>query len=175
MNTRRVVWFGVSALAIASWFASASTSGVRRPAIPAPSPARSADMDRSAAALQSEVGRLHERLAPTALPTHARDLFRFSSRPIRHAAAPSPARENAGAVDAPSAAPSRPALTLIGIAEDAQGDQEQRTAILAGLGDVFLAKPGDVIGGHFRVEQVSADAAQITDTTSSVSTTLALH
>src|SRR5574338_485629 len=87
MNARRIVWFGVSTLAIASWFASASTSGVRPPVVPIP-PSRPSAVDLSMASLQSEIGRLHERLGPTAAPTRSRDLFRFQARTHKR---PSPA------------------------------------------------------------------------------------
>ncbi len=68
-----------------------------------------------------------------------------------------------------------PALQLIGVAEDAAADGVVRTAILSGLGDVFLVKAGDVIGGRFRVDQVAADAVQLTTLSTSSVTTLALR
>jgi hypothetical protein len=121
--------------------------------------------------LQDEVSRLHERLAPSVTPTRSRDLFRFSRR------APERPRP-AAAVATPDAAPAPsqpPPLTLIGIAEDAQPGGVVRTAIVSGLGDLFLVKAGDLFGGRYRVDQVSGDAVQLTDTTSAVSSTLALR
>jgi hypothetical protein len=170
MNVRRVVWYGVSALAIASWFAAASTSGVRPPVVPQP-PVRPSAIDRSSAALHSEISRLHERLGPTISPTRSRDLFRFNVRAVRRTiAAPPPA-----VVDVPASAPQRPSLKLIGIAEDATDAGTVRTAIVSGLGDVFLVKPGELIAGQYKVEQVSADAVQLTDVSTSASTTLILN
>ena len=173
MNLRRVVWFGVSALAFASWMASASTSGVRPPAAPLP-PIQPGAIDRSMAALQSEIGHLHERLGPTAAPTRSRDLFRFTTRtPRRPAPVAAPA-----AVVADVAAPARPVmplLTLIGVAEDVTPDGIVRTAIVSGLGDVFLVKAGDTIRLQYRVEQVSGDAVQVGDTATAATTTLALR
>jgi hypothetical protein len=173
MHVRRVVWFGVSALAVASWFASASTSGVRPPVAPL-APPKAAPIDRSVAVLQGEVARLHDRLAPTATPTRSRDRFRFSARaPKRPAhAVPPPAPM----VDrAQTAAAAAPVLKLIGIAEDAQPDGIVRTAIVSGLGDVFLVKPGDMVGERYRVEQVSSEAVRLTDTTTAASSTLVLR
>lgn len=175
MQARRVIWISVSTLALASWFASATTVNVRPPVIP-PAPPKSAPLDRSVAALQSEVSRLHERLAPTAAPERARDLFRFAARaPERRrtvaAARPTPPQ----AVEvAPVVAP-RPPLSLIGVAEDGDGADLVRTAIVSGPGDVYLVKPGDLIRAQYRVEQVSSDAVQLLDTASNQPITLTLH
>ena len=170
MNVRRVVWFGVSALAIATWFASASTSGVRAPVVPLP-PARPTALDRSSAVLQSEMSRLHERIGPTASPSRSRDLFRFNVRAQR----PVPSRAVVAAAEAAPAVKLPPALKLIGIAEDASESGTVRTAIVSAPGDLFLVKAGDVIASRYRVDQVSADAVLLTDTTTSDSTTLALR
>jgi hypothetical protein len=64
---------------------------------------------------------------------------------------------------------------LIGIAEDMATDGLVRTAIVAGLGDVFLVKAGDVFAGQYRVDHVSTDVVQFTDTTTSAASTLALR
>ncbi|MGE3955946.1 MAG: hypothetical protein AB7H96_04445 [Vicinamibacterales bacterium] len=173
MNVRRIVWFGVSTLAIASWFASASTSGVRPPAVPFPPP-KPSPVDFSMVALQSEVGRLHERLAPTAAPTRSRDLFRFQSRiPERRAPLARPAAPVDVVAEAP--APPAPALALIGVAEDATADGVIRTAIVSGLGDVFLVKAGETIRDRYRIGAVSADAVQVVDTVTGSDSTLALR
>jgi hypothetical protein len=171
MNIRRIALYGVSGVAIASWLAAASTSGVRSPILPEP-PARTSGLDRSAADLRTEIARLHDRLAPTAVPSRSRDLFRYSSRPPRHA---SVAREVAAASPVDVAAAPAPIFTLIGIAEDAVADGVVRTAIVSGPSDVYLVKPGDTLAGHFRVEQVAADAVQLIDTTTSAPTTLVLR
>ena len=176
MNVRRIVWFGVFALAIASWFASASTSGARAPIAPPP-PARTPAIERSVAALESDVNRLHDRLGPSVAPAGSRDLFRFSGRapkPMPAAVPPSDAAR--GGVDAPTPVAPRPSLTLIGIAEDASADGVVRTAIVSGAGDLFLVKAGETIdGGRYRIDLVSADAVQLTDMLTASSTTLALR
>jgi hypothetical protein len=173
MNVRRVAWFGVSALAIATWFAAASTSGVRTPIVP-DSPIRPTALDRSSAVLKSEIARLHDRIGPSATPSRSRDLFRFNARAPRHPA-PAPPADAAATESVPPPAP-RPSLKLIGIAEDVSDAGTIRTAIVSGLGDVYLVKPGDTFGaGQYRVEQVSADAVQLTDTATALSTTLALR
>lgn len=71
--------------------------------------------------------------------------------------------------------PVRPVLTLIGVAEDVTPDGVVRTAIVSGLGDVFLVKAGDAVRARSRVEQVSGDAVQVVDTATTATTTLALR
>jgi hypothetical protein len=66
-------------------------------------------------------------------------------------------------------------LKLIGIAEDGGPDAIVRTAIVSGLGDVFLVRRGETIAGHYRVDEVSSEAVRITDTTNSSTATLALQ
>ena len=175
MNLRRVVWLGVSVLAVASWMASASTSGIRPPVAPLP-PVKPGAVDRSMASLQTEIGRLHERLGPTAAPTRSRDLFRFTTRaPRRPIVAPDADAAIAAASTVVPQPPVRPSLTLIGVAEDVTPDGVVRTAIVSGLGDVFLVKVGDTIRLQYRIEQVSGDAVQIVDTATATTTTLALR
>lgn len=176
MNVRRIVWFGVSTLAIASWLASAATSGVRPAVVPLP-PIRPSVLDLSMTSLQAEVGRLHERLGPTATPTRSRDLFKFQARPSKRRSPlgqGTPAPQAAPAADV-VVAPPRPPLTLIGVAEDLTPDGVVRTAIVSGFGDVFLVKMGESISGRYQVGQVSGEAVVLTDTTTDTSTTLALR
>jgi hypothetical protein len=75
----------------------------------------------------------------------------------------------------PPVTPPRPAFKLIGIAEDTSEGGTIRTAIVSGPGDIFLVKPGDTLGGQYHVDQVSAEAVQLTDTVTSASTTLVLR
>ncbi len=173
MNIRRIAWLGVTSIAVASWFSAASTPDLRTPS-PIERASSTRDLDRSAATMQSEVARLHDRIAPTATPSHARDLFRFAGRAPRPmtGAAQQPVVQE---VESPIETPPRPTLQLIGIAEDESADGTVRTAIVAGLGDLYLVKPGDVVAGQYRVERVTADAVQLTDTSTSASTTLTLH
>lgn len=175
MNVRRIAWLGVSSVALASWFASASTTDVHAPVVPLP-PSRPLAMERSMAALQSDVDRLHDRLGPTAAPTRSRDLFHFSTPvPKSPAAAPRPSPPTV-VVDAPPPAPPRPVFRLIGVAEDTTADGTLvRTAIVAGASDLFLVKVGETMADRFRVEQVSSDAVELIDTTTSAPTTLALR
>lgn len=173
MNLRRIAWFGVWSLAVASWFSAASTPDVHAPSPVSERVEPTPDLDRTAAVMQAEVARLHSRLAPSSSPVHSRDLFHFADR------APRPTARTVAPVvaDMPVAvpAPARPMLQLIGVAEDETAAGTVRTAIVSGLGELFLVKVGDVVSGRYRVEQVAADAVELVDTTTDASTTLALH
>ena len=173
MNIRRIAWLGVTSIAVASWFSAASTPDLRRSALLERAPS-TRELDRSAATLQSEVARLHDRIAPTATPSRARDLFRFAGRAPHRVTGEAPPA-TAQTAEAPVETPPRPTLQLIGVAEDESADGTVRTAIVAGLGDLYLVKPGDVVAGQYLVERVTSDAVQLTDTSSSASTTLTLH
>jgi hypothetical protein len=172
MTVRRIVWFGVSGVALASWFAAASTSGVRPVAAPPPPPPTA--VDRSMSTLQSEIGKLHDRIAAPATPTRSRDLFHFSTRVPARTSPPGSAAPPAEGARASAAPPA--AFILIGIAEDAAPDGAPvRTAILKGVFDLFLVKPGDSILARYLVEQVSSDAVQLVDTTTNLPMVLTLH
>lgn len=57
----------------------------------------------------------------------------------------------------------RPALALIGIAEDATPMGVRRRAILRSANDVVLAAEGDEIAGRFVVVAIDADAVELRD------------
>ncbi len=124
-------------------------------------------------ALQTEVAKLQDRLAPTIAPTRSRDLFRFTAR----AARPPLRAARPGTLAAPATTPgaSTSQFKLIGIAEDPTADGIVRTAIVSAPGDLFLVKAGETFGGRYRVDQVSSEAVQFTDTTTATSSTLALR
>ena len=152
----RTVIVGVVAGALAAWLAAAATSGTRQIVLPAAP--RTSAVDASGAELAAEIARLHDRLHPTTAPQQpARNLFEFTLRaapipaPDRVAdAAPAVARE-------PAAESPDPALTLIGVAEDAG----VRTAIISGRGQLFLVKEGDLVGERYRVAHVGTDAVDL--------------
>ena len=173
MNIRRIAWLGVTSIAVASWFSAASTPDLRTPSLLQRAPS-TRELDRSAAMMQSEVARLHDRISPTVTPSHARDLFRFAGRAPRPLTGALP-RPVAQAVEAPVETPAKPTLQLIGVAEDESADGMVRTAIVAGPGELFLVKPGDTVAGQYLIERVTSDAVQLTDTSTSASTTLTLH
>ena len=162
MNVKRTATIGVVGGALAVWLAAAATSVDRQGPEPLPAPARAAD--RSAAALESEISRLHDRLRPTATPREpGRNLFAFAAPPKPPPPAP-PAETAPPVLSEPE--PLRPAplaLKLSGIAEDATPDGYVRTSILSGLGNLFLVKEGEKVAERYLVAKISADVVELTD------------
>lgn len=167
MNVKRTTIIFVSGAALAAWLSAAIKPG-RPPArvdviVPAP-------IDASGAALAGEITRLRERLRPDPRPSEAtRNPFAFqSTRPAAAARiVPAPAAKDAGLVAAAIDVP-RLRLTLAGIAEDPapDGGNPQRTAIISGNGQLFLAKNGDMVTDQnieYRVGNISADSVELTD------------
>ncbi len=140
--------------------------------------------ERIAADIESQSARLHARLASAPLPSpEGRDPFRFNDRAPRAMTRVAAAAVRDDAASRPDAAgsvePVAPVatvpLTLSGIAEDTSADGTIRTAVLSGLGDVFLVKAGDVIASRFQIVAVGADAVEILDTTSGATVRLGLR
>jgi hypothetical protein len=57
--------------------------------------------------------------------------------------------------------PVPPLPVLAGVATDIVDGAEQRTAILSGPSGVVLAREGDEVGGHYRVNRVEAEAIEL--------------
>jgi hypothetical protein len=82
--------------------------------------------------------------------------------------------------EAPQAVPApapiaRPELRLIGMAEDTRDGLTVRTAVVAGLNQVYLVKEGEQIAMRFLVKRIGADAVEVEDLSDSAPLTLALH
>ena len=159
MTARRAAIFVIVLGALAAWMAAAATSGVRdiRPVAPFSPPA----IDASGAALGAEIARLRDRLRPTASPRLGRDLFQFAA--ARPRLEPPAAAVVPPAVASP-APPAPPALTLIGVAQDASESGTVRTAIISTPGQLFLVKEGDEVtsaGSRYRVTKISDGAADL--------------
>lgn len=167
MNTKRTAIIFVGGVALAAWLSAAMTPG-RPPAVP--TAIKPAPIDASGAALSGEIARLRERLRPDAAPRQtSRNPFVFRSKP--RAVANSPAG-NARAVAAADASIATPAeaplrLALSGVAEDPGADGAPvRTAILAGNGQLVLAKEGDTVadrGVQYKIGTITADSAELID------------
>jgi hypothetical protein len=172
MNVKRAAVLGVGCAALAVWLAAAATSGTRQQ--PAHTPAAAA-VELQGEELAAEIARLRERLRPTTAPSQTRDLFNYAARgPSRARVARPP-----GAAQPPAVVPppvvNRPTLKLIGIAEDDGSGNVVRTAIISGLGDVFLVKEGEAIALQYRVLRIGADAVELTDVGDGTSFRLALN
>jgi len=173
MNAKRVVTFGAAGAVLAAMLAGAATTG-RRSVEPVPRINTSA-VELRGAELAAEIARLRERLRPTDGPRRpARNLFQFGAGRV--------AREEPIAVTLPSPAiadlPPRPAaapLKLVGMAQDAGADGTVRTAIISGLGDLFLVKEGESVTPRFRVVTISDGAVELVDLEAGTTLRLALN
>jgi len=88
-----------------------------------------------------------------------RDIFSFKTPGGRGAAKYSQPEFLRPVASAPAAVP----FELIGMAQDAGEDAEAATAIIAGQGQVYLVKQGDVIAGIYAVGTLSAGSVELID------------
>jgi hypothetical protein len=161
--------------AVVAWvFAAAGEA----PALPDAPDLRQAEADAERAALvEASVARLRARLADMpARPEGTRNPFRFEAR-ARASRTHVPrtiVAEVPQAVPAPAPI-ARPELRLIGMAEDTRDGLTVRTAVVAGLNQVYLVKEGEQIAMRFLVKRIGADAVEVEDLSDSAPLTLALH
>jgi hypothetical protein len=160
MKLKRTAKLAVLGAAVAGWLAAAVTSGGRAtPSIAIKKP----PVDNNSAALASEIARLHDRLRPATTPRQpARNLFSYGSSKAQSSVAP-PAAARPALSEAIPARPVPAPLKLSGIAEDEMPDGVVRTAIISGLGQLFLVKEGDSFADRYRVLRVSSDVVELTD------------
>lgn len=165
MTYLRGAAFGLPLAAAALWVVTATITGAP-PAAPArasssaaPSPTPWFDLERQRARL------LQLAAAPPTEP--ARNPFRFGAQP-----APRPSRlsvpglARADRLPLSESAPSQespPPLRLVGMATRQSPDGPARLAILSGLGQVFVAGPGDVVAERYRLTAVGEDAVELRD------------
>jgi hypothetical protein len=169
MKLKRAAKFAAVVAALAAWLAAAATSGRRTP--PPQTPITKPRTDGEA--LASEIARLHERLRPVSSPRQpSRNLFSYSAPkepPSLAPPAPSAALSEAAPVRAV------PALKLSGIGEDETPDGLVRTAIISGLGQLFLVKEGENVTERYRVLKISSDVVELADLIDGTNLRLALR
>ena len=153
----------------AGWYA--LSAGTNRSG-PAPSHvAAAAPIDASGVALSNEIARLGRSLQPVASPQRARDLFRFAAAPPRKTAAvpivlPVPAEA--------ALVHTRPALRLIGVAEDSAAGKPVRTAIISAPDQLYVVREGERVASRYGVARISPDVVELVDTGDSTELRLAL-
>lgn len=176
MAGRTVAWIGGAAVLV-TWFVAAA--GQDAPPTPSPSPVSQprplSEAERAARDIQSQAGRLRARLGAAPVPADAgRNPFLFAQRVL-----PAPRRTASATMAAPELPldlqPEPAPFTLSGIATDDGPDGPARTAVLSGLGDVFLAKAGDTIASRYEVVAVGADAVELRDLASGRSIRIGLQ
>jgi hypothetical protein len=157
VKLRRTLLSGLGGGALVVWIAAAATTGSRPVGHVPPTTNRAVEV--SGAQLAHETSRLHERLRPSSVPLQSRDLFAYAS----HVVAPSHVARKVPAAAPVSAASVAPPLKLVGIAEDGPADAVVRTAVLSGLGDLFLVKEGESVGARYQVSVISANSVELVD------------
>jgi hypothetical protein len=177
--SRAVAAIGGTALLIAWIAAAADSARVSRVVVVVRE--RPRDLTRAeqiANDIQSQATRLRARLASAPAPAaEGRNPFRFSEPATPRAAhrVTAASLPEIAEADSAEAAPVTIPLTLSGIAEDNSPEGTIRTAVLSGLGDVFLVKAGDVIASRFQITAIGADAVEILDTSTGATVRLGLR
>ena len=59
--------------------------------------------------------------------------------------------------------PQAPALTLVGLAEEAGPDGPIRTAIISGVGGLHFVRVGEAIVGGYRLTAIRDDSVEVSD------------
>ena len=146
------------------WLASAANiTRQAQEARTTPRQIEAAQFDALAADMQTQAGRLRERLAQAPAPREAvRNPFRFAER------RPTAARPRRALPlsEAPPAVPEirEPALQLIGVAETHTKDGPVRTALITGgQSELMMVTAGQRILGRYDVVAVGADAVELKD------------
>jgi hypothetical protein len=160
MDVKRTTTMVVVGAALVAWLAGAATSNHAIPTTPI---VQQTAVEKRGAELAVEIERLHERLAPSAVPSvPGRNLFMFHAVAARSAAPPAPApRPAITELAVPPIA--LPPLKLSGIAEDPGNDGPVRVAFISGEGQLFMVKEGETVTPRYRVAKISADVVELTD------------
>ena len=169
MTLKRAATIAIVGGALAAWLAAAATSGNR--SVASPAIVQMPPAETNGAELATQIARLHERLRPDAAPRLGRNLFAFASPKPR----PTPAIAAPALTEAPRAQPIAPSpLKLVGVAEDAGPQGPERTAIISGLGQLFLVKAGERVTSRYRVAKIEADVVELVDAGDGTTLRLAL-
>jgi hypothetical protein len=168
MDLRWVAYTGSGLLAAASLLPVAVHQDEAQPT-PAerPAPGRSAPEVRSLLEdVERHTARLRDHAASAPTPrAPSRDPFRFGApSPRQEILASASDRIAKSTADIPTPPPvPEPTLTLVGMAERAEGERIRRLAVLAGFGDVHLVGAGDRVADRFLVRAVGAEWVELED------------
>lgn len=179
MNASRLAVWIVGAAVSGAWLASAA--GITRQARNVrsiPTPPDVVQFDALAAEVQTQAGRLRERLANAPAPGVAnRNPFAFSQSSARRRSVPIEIGEPAlPAPTAGSIEPSEPVLELIGIAVSEKPEGPVRTAMITGNYDeLIMVTVGQRILGRYDVMSIGEDLVELKDVTSGETRRLVLR
>jgi len=158
MNLKQTATIVTTGGALAAWLAGTVTTN--RTVAPAPVVERVPTIDVRSAELATEIGRLRDRLRPSALPRQpGRNLFRFQARQAPAFVPPQPPAPTV----TPEAAPAVLPMRFIGVAEDPGPDGPRRIAFISAGGQLFSVKEGETVMERYRVAKIAADVVELTD------------
>lgn len=165
--SRGVAWIGGAAV-LATWFiAAAGQDGSRsKPTVIADEVRHLTETERAALDIQQQADRLRGRLVIAPAPSDTRrNPFVFRTREAQSARniSTTPDSMAADPTTAPEPLPEPDPFTLSGVATDENPEGPIRTAVLSGLGDVFLVKAGDIVASRYEIVAVGADAVELKD------------
>jgi hypothetical protein len=164
--SRGVAWIGGAAV-LATWFMAAAGQDPPRGAATERDVAPPlSETERAALDIQSQADRLRGRLVAAPAPSDLqRNPFAFRARDAQTARNVSgvPAIAPEDPATAPEAMPEPDPFTLSGVATNEGADGPIYTAVLSGLGEVFLVKAGEVVASRYEVVAVGADAVELKD------------
>jgi hypothetical protein len=151
----KALWFSGGGI-LATWLAVSPNDGM--PASPQPAAAQRQAASSEQVELSEQTIRLRERKSAADPGPSRRNPFRFS--------APKPTAGTRGALPPPPAmapivpaTPPPPALQLSGVARTSGN----RTAIIAGNGQIYLVGEGDSVAGRYTVVKVDPEAVLLRD------------
>jgi hypothetical protein len=177
MKSPSAAVYGVAGVLLVACLAAANMPQDRDTEIERAPRARQADPpDAVAIAVSSQAARLRTLIAQAPVPgPNARNPFAFAA--TRAPRAEAATVHAAVAAEAAPVLPSPlPALTLVGVAEDATPDGPHRTAIVAGDGDtIYMVVEGEPVGDRYRVRKIGADAIELEDVVTNAYRRLALR
>jgi Tfp pilus assembly protein PilP len=118
-------------------------------------------VDARSNALTNEIARLHRRQEHGAAPGRVRDVFRFAAQ--RQSARNAPRALPPPTAAPPAPVPVRPALKLIGVAEDDNGGSPVRMAIISAPDQLYMVREGERVAARYGVKRISSDVVELVD------------
>ena len=165
MTSRTAAFYGTGAALLCAYLAAANMPSQDVPPDRAPRAAATSGTESLASEVSAQAARLQTRMSQAPVPDgNPRNPFAFGAAPRPPKAAERMVHA-AVAEDPPAVlGPPVPALTLMGIAEDATPQGVKRTAIIAGDGDaLFMVTEGQAVGERYKVTKIGADAVELED------------
>ncbi|HEX3645180.1 MAG TPA: hypothetical protein VHT95_06205 [Vicinamibacterales bacterium] len=173
MNVKRTTTIVVVGAALVAWLAGAATSNHQ---IPPATVVQQTAIEKRGAELASEIERLHQRLAPSVAPrAQGRNLFTFHQAAPHQAPPPAASTPRPAIIEFTPPPIALPPLKLSGIAEDPGADGPVRVAFIAGEGQLFMVKEGELVTPRYRVAKISDEVVELTDVIDNSTRRLALR